>query len=113
MNEKISSYAITFRFEDLGSVHTKHFHLASFSVTTKTLSALVWTLSFSYRFHEDAAYALSYGSAFDAQRNIVDRRPKRIEMCAVLNENAAVWTGPCSQPLMFVQLMVHEIHGVS
>ena len=41
-------------------------HLALFSVIPKTLSVLVWTLPFSFRFHEDDAYAFSFGSTFES-----------------------------------------------
>ena len=82
------------------------FHLASFFGDAENVQRLCADttvfIAFSRRrkrmhFHLDPlSKAFSHRCSFveNAQRFSVDRKPKRIEVCAVLNENALVWTGP-------------------
>ena len=81
-----------------------HFYLSLFSVISKTLSILVWTLLLSYHFHKDNMYMFYFGSTFGNIFTLkfvkntwclsVDRRPKCSEMYVVSNENVEVMTGP-------------------
>ena len=79
------------------------FHLASFSVTPKMLSVLVWALPFLYRFHEDdSTYAFSFGS------HIFESVQFHIDAVSPKTLSVLVWPKPTSYHLIREKLKFNK-----